>query len=82
MSKAKLTISNQELPKFKDAVDLAGLKILGEQNVGEVNQVVVYYKTEMQIFDCGRYMEKITKALVHPVKKSKPVPGKKGKTKK
>lgn len=71
MSKAKLTLSNEELPKFKDASDLAGLKILGEQNVGEINQVVVYYKQEQQIFECGRYMEKITKSLV-PTEKRTP----------
>lgn len=79
MSKAKLTIENIELEKFKSCVQLAGMRILEIQNIGSLNQVLTYYKTEQQLVVCGRYMEKIkdNPELLHvdfkkPVKKATP----------
>lgn len=59
MSKGKLTIENTELDMFKSCVDLAGMRVLEVQNLGTLDQVVVYYKTEQQLITCGRYMEKL-----------------------
>lgn len=59
MSKAKLTIENTELEKFKSCAELAGMRVLEVQNLGTLNQVLCYYKVEQQILMCGRYMEKI-----------------------
>lgn len=69
MSKAKLTIENKELAKFNSGVELAGLKILDQQNIGDVNQVQIYYKTEQQILMCGRYMEKIGNNVIQETEK-------------
>lgn len=81
MSKAKLTIENTELEKFQSCVQLAGMKVLEVKNLGTLNQVLTYYKTEQQLIMCGRYMEKMVdppalmeiplKKTSNPKKKSK-----------
>lgn len=59
MSKAKLTIANAELETLKNSCMLQDVKVLEIQNVGDLNKVQINYKTEQQIFEIGRTMERV-----------------------
>ena len=60
MSKAKLTIEANELEKFKQAFELAEIKVLQVVPMGTLNKVEISYKTEQQLITSGRYVERVS----------------------
>ena len=59
MSKAKLTIEANEMQKFKQAFTLADVKVLQTVPMGDLHKVEVNYKTEQQLVQVGRYVERV-----------------------
>ncbi len=67
MPKEKLTIDGKELPKLKTALELADIKVREILPIGEINKVVIFYKTGNQLFLAGRLMEKNLISIEPPV---------------
>lgn len=75
MPKAKLRVESNLLEKFKNAAELADVKILGGRNLGATSSVEVSFKSASQLFDAGRLMETITvvpEVAKAPVKEAEP----------
>lgn len=60
MPKAKLKIASNEIGKLTNAAEFSDVQIGNGKKLGEVTLVEVSYRTPAQLFELGRYIDKVS----------------------
>lgn len=71
MAKAKLQIESAELPKFKIAAELSDVQIEEGKEFGNIAVIEVKFRQAVQLFNLGRFMDKVSGAKAGTVQPEK-----------